>query len=196
LQVMRGDDDFKGVKMNFLKTTSNHVCWWRLWNDDVMSRNLNDQNKHLFVVQHCNEWGLLSSHCLVWDWPKLLFNKLIGMQIVVFHANINSSAAQIVQILILTIWIFSFGYFLSCMGCLVCSVKSYHVLINMEWGFYICSVFAVYTHGLGVFITFAIWMVAYVMTKLTSVSRSAGRLLLNTGQMRYTLSPVFTVYKH
>lgn len=26
LQVMRGDDDFKGVKMNFPKTTSNHVC--------------------------------------------------------------------------------------------------------------------------------------------------------------------------
>jgi hypothetical protein len=26
LQVMRGDDDFKGVKMNFLKTTSNHEC--------------------------------------------------------------------------------------------------------------------------------------------------------------------------
>jgi hypothetical protein len=25
-QVMRGDDDFKGVKMNFSKTTSNHVC--------------------------------------------------------------------------------------------------------------------------------------------------------------------------
>jgi hypothetical protein len=24
---MRGDDDFKGVKMNFSKTTSNHVCW-------------------------------------------------------------------------------------------------------------------------------------------------------------------------
>lgn len=81
-----------------------------------MSRNLNDQNKHLFVVQHCNEWGLLSNHCLVWDWPKLLFNKLIGMQIVVFHANMNSSAAHIVQILILTIWIFSFGYFPSLHG--------------------------------------------------------------------------------
>lgn len=27
LQVMRGDDDFKEVKMNFPKTTSNHVCW-------------------------------------------------------------------------------------------------------------------------------------------------------------------------
>ncbi len=81
-----------------------------------MSRNLNDQNKHLFVVQNCNEWGLLSSHCLVRDWPKLLFYKLMGMQIVVFHANINSSAARIVQILILTIWIFSFGYFFSLHG--------------------------------------------------------------------------------
>jgi hypothetical protein len=27
LQGMRGDGDFKGVKMNFPKTTSNHVCW-------------------------------------------------------------------------------------------------------------------------------------------------------------------------
>jgi hypothetical protein len=154
-----------------------------------MSRNLNDQNKHLFVVQNCNEWGLLSSHCLVRDWPKLLFYKLMGMQIVVFHANINSSAAH-------KFWFWRSGYsllatFSHCMGCLVCSVKSYHVLINMKWGFYICSVFAVHTHGLGVFITFAIWMVAYVMTKLNSVSRSAWRLLLNTGQMRYTLSPVF-----
>jgi hypothetical protein len=59
-----------------------------------MSRNLNDQNKHLFVVSNCNEWGLLSSHCLVWDWPKLLFYKLMGMQIVVFYANINSLAAR------------------------------------------------------------------------------------------------------
>jgi hypothetical protein len=40
----------------------------------------------------------------------------MGMQIVVFHANINSSAARIVQILILTIWIFSFGYFFSLHG--------------------------------------------------------------------------------
>jgi hypothetical protein len=27
LQVMRGDDDFKGAEMNFPKTTSNHMCW-------------------------------------------------------------------------------------------------------------------------------------------------------------------------
>jgi hypothetical protein len=27
LQVMRGDDAFKGAKMNFPMTTSNHVCW-------------------------------------------------------------------------------------------------------------------------------------------------------------------------
>jgi hypothetical protein len=120
--------------------------------------------------------------------------KLMGMQVVVFHANINSSAAHIVQILILTIWIFSFGYFPSLHG--MFGVFGYHVLINMEWGFYIGSVFAVHTHGLGVFITYAIWMVAYVMTKLNSVSRSAWRLLLDTGQMRYILSPVFTVYKH
>ncbi len=105
------------------------------------------------------------------------------------------------QLILCKFWFWQSGYsllatFSHCMGCLVCLVKSYHVLINMEWGFYICSVFAVHTHGLGVFITFAIWMVAYMMTKLNSVSRTAWRLLLNTGQMRYILSPVFTVYKH
>lgn len=112
LQVMGGDDDRKGAKTDFPAGVTHterrlHQLMFadRDYEDcDQMSRNMGGQNRPIITVQNCNERGYSVVTVQCRDRPKLLFDTvctLTDMQFVVFHASIDSSTTNAVQVCIL-----------------------------------------------------------------------------------------------